>query len=194
MSEFYCSGNIEARSEYNQSEQDKFEECEILTELLDELIAASKNIDSNRDNNSNVGSTLTVDDKQMHISRRYHCFEADKLTGWAWPLVEKSLEIKYEHSKTAPTHETYSVIFGTIIHQTGVNKNPLLDRYEIEYYGPQRQSLVTSIEEPNLVDDKEASYIRRETTPYDHGQLFDQLQSFMGLIAAQALEDSHAAE
>jgi hypothetical protein len=109
-------------------------------------------------------------------------------------LVEKSLEIKYEHSKTAPTHETYSVIFGTIIHQTGVSKNPILNRYEIEYYGRQRQSIVSSMEEPDLASDKQADYIRRMTTPYDHGQLFDQLQSFMGLIAAQAFEDSHVAE
>jgi hypothetical protein len=186
MSEFYCGGNIDARDEYNQSIEERLEEHVTLTDVLDELTAASRDIDGS------MPSPLTVDKEKLRISRQFNYFESDKNPGCLWPLVEKSLEIKYELSKTAPTSETYTIILGTIIHQSGVTKEPILNRYEIEYYGPKRQSLVTTIEEPNLIDAAEPNYIRRPTTPYDQMQLFEQLQQFAGLLAAEALDDSHA--
>lgn len=192
MSEFYCGGNIDARNEYYQTDEDRFEEHEILTQTLDELIAASRDIDSNPQSPHTVDKPLTVDKDTLRISRLFKYFESDKSPDRSWPIIEKSLEIKYELSKTSPTSETYTIILGTIIHQSGVTKDPILNRYEIEYDGPERQSLVSTIEEPNLIDAAEPNYIRRPTTPYDQMQLFEQLQQFAGLLAAEALDDSRA--
>lgn len=179
-------GQIEGRAEYNQTVSDRLEEYAIITELIDELMAAP--------GDSGTGlQSASVGEDDIYITRSFRYIEGDTVNGWAWPLVEKTLDISYQRTRRGLITEIYAVKIGTVIHQTLVDDSPIANGYEIGYFGSERRSLTATIQQPNLLDETEPDYTRRLTTPYDQGQLFDELAAFQSMLDASQLENTKAA-
>lgn len=178
------------RETYNQTREDELIMCNFLTDILDDLMATPVSV------GSDIKSAACFDETGAYISRSFRYIESDRPYGWAWPLVETSVDILYQRDVVNNTSETYRVHIGTLIHQQGATHDPIPNIYEIVYYGSDRQSVVATIEAPNLTEPDQADFTTRETTPYDQEVLFNTLVSLQEMIdihdRESALESSLA--
>lgn len=177
----------ESRLDYHQSPEDKLIECSILADTLDELMIAPVNT------SSDIESTACSDEQGTYVSRSFRYIEGDSTYGWAWPLVEKAIDISYQRSPNGLTSETYLVRIDTTIHQQNLDQSSIPNFYELTFFGSDRSSVIATIETPNLTEANEADFVTRTTTPYDHNQLSDELLAFERLLHAEARENGNIA-
>ncbi len=180
----------ESRKEYHQTPEEVLVECNILADALDELMEVPVAV------GSDIQCTACVDETGSYISRSFGYIEGGRSGEWAWPLVEKSLDISYQRNgnNLMLTTETYRVRIDTVIHQQNLDHGTIPNFYEITFFGSDRSSVIATIETPNLTDANEEDFVTRQTTPYDHGQLCDELSALDTLLQAQQREDRAIAQ
>lgn len=168
------------RSEYaHQATPEQLAECQIITDALDDILAAPLSINPSADNKQL--STVAFSEAGYFDSQRtYSYIEADQVGGWAWPLVEKQLSIFYSHDRSGLSTEQYQVVVDTIIHQLGVSKRPIRNTYDIAYYS-NRTSVNASVESPDL-SSKDQIFLARPAARYDQYQLFNEVAGLANLI------------
>jgi hypothetical protein len=83
------------------------------------------------------------------------------------------------------------VALGTRVHQIGVSEDPIMNVYQIDYYGTDRQSVAISIDEPDIIGNEDFTYSTRATTSYDHNALFTELGHLTDMLSAQERENSY---
>jgi len=168
------------RGEYNQTPLERLEECEVITDAIDSIFHASPVSSGSRETAAESDRTST------YIKRSFEYLERDSSSGWAWPLNGKRFDITYIRS-TLPgthTHEAYVVTIGTFIHQQGIHNVGMQNTYTIEYYGAERSSATSVIEQPNFIERKEPNMVTRDTTPYDQEQLFNEIAELQNALDA----------
>lgn len=174
------------RKEYQQNHDGKeLEECNEVTNLINDLLLMQG------ERGSDVPPTTVSDDKGVLISRSYKYIEADRPYGWAWPLVEKSIDITYSNSKNGLSCETYRIAVGTTVHQIGATENPILSVYTINYFGKDRCAVYTSIESQDIINENDGMIVERAMVDYDRAVVYGELCSLMNMYDVQAEENKN---
>ncbi|MDN5819628.1 MAG: hypothetical protein L0H36_00200 [bacterium] len=170
--DFYCSGEIDAREDYNLFESLDNDSRRLFTDVLDSTLL-------NSEFKSSTLSDISCDQNGVYLSKRYDLgtSEIDENES----SISKSLTIHYDRATRGLTVENYEVIVSYTINQLGVDKLPVVARYEISYYGQHGQSTVANVESMDLtvglIGDDEAApiYSSRRMTVYDCQQVLDEL-------------------
>ncbi len=164
------------REEYNQTPLDRLEECEIITDAIDTILHSSL------PSSGSVEHGVVCDAGGVYIQRSFRYLEGDTV---AWPLAEKVFTIVYSRSRAeALTHETYTISARTLLHQQGISNYGMQDVHTIEYFGADRSSATSVVEQPNFVEPDKPNMVTRATTPYDQIQLFNEVVALQNAIDA----------
>lgn len=173
------------RIEYSeQVMEDKLEECTLITDVIDELFQSP--LDSGGIVSSQVESSS---DGYTHF-RSFQYIDIDTNSGLMWP-IERTVDIRYIRPRTGVTNEQYYVLLGSLVLPGGISDTPLLNVFQITYYGLNRESVVVTIDEPDIISEYDFNYATRNTTSYDHGVLFDELGRLTDMLQAQKHENTH---
>lgn len=174
------------RTEYaEQSTEDRLEECMLITDILDELL------ETPHDSGGTIASTAHSDNYGFSQFRSFNYLETERGAAPRWSLLDKTIEIRYIRSKNQGEGEQYHVAIATRIHQRGVSRDPILNVYQIDYFGTDRASVTASIDEPDIIGVSEYEYTTRPTTSYDHDMLFTELDHLTDMLRAQERENSY---
>lgn len=173
------------RTEYSkQTMKDRLDECACITDVLDELLQSS--LDSGGTIRSQVESS---NDGYTHF-RSFQYIDIDTNSGLMWP-IERTVDIRYIRAQTGVTNEQYYVLLGSRVLPGGISDTPLLNIFQITYYDPNRDSVVVTIEEPDIIGEYDFNYNTRATTSYDHEALFSELGRLTDMLQAQEHENTH---
>lgn len=162
----------------------RLEECEMIASEIDDILATSVR------SAGDVHSTNSVSESGISLFRSYRFLNAD-LNGWAWPLTEKVVDVRYTQSKQPVTTETYEVMVGTIVHQQGITPDPIVARYEISYSGNQRSLIAATVTSPDVLGEADGISTERDMCAYDRSQLFDEIDALGKFHDAQLHEDAN---
>ncbi len=174
----------EERPEYQDADR---EGLEIITDLIDELLVSHEQSCA-----EHAASSVSMT-AYFSIKRTFNFLDSGMSSGWMWPLTETTITLAYYRYKN-PTHESYSVVINSNIHQQGQQPGtlpPLQTNYHIEYFGKDRESKPqTRMSALNLdiLGESKQTWETRDMTSYDAGQLFDELGKVYDLHQRQADE------
>lgn len=177
------------KKEYHQTPLNRLEECQIITDAIDELLHLSPPSSGTTEHDA------ASDKSGIRIKRAFRYMEADKFFGWPWTPCERLFSIEYINATSEPyTHETYTISVNTFVRQKHVSNVGTQNKYVIEYFGANRESATGIIEQPNLVEPEEAQMVTRPMTPYDQIQLFEEIVALQNAIDAGEHERSIIAQ
>lgn len=173
------------RTEYSeQTLEDRLDECALITDVIDELFQSP--LDSGGTVSSQIKSSS---DGYAHF-RSFQYMDIDTNSGLMWP-IERTVDIRYTRPQAGVTNEQYYVLLGSRVLPGGISDTPLLNTFQITYYGPDRDSVIATIDEPDIIGEYDFNYNTRSTTSYDHHTLFDELGRLTDMLQAQERENTH---
>lgn len=172
---------FESRPEYNQSIEDKLEECNLITDIVDDFLTTHAETAS-------VESNVTTGPSNLLVNRLFRYIESNEPDDDIWPLTEKIVDISYSQTRDRLFTEVYRVHIGTLMHRPHRSLVPISNIYEITYFGKNRSSVTTTLMAPNLTEPNEGDFAIRPTTPYDHSVLFNDLMSLNAFLEAEKNE------
>lgn len=170
--DFYCSGEIGGRKDYESFDNLDHASRRLFTDVLDSTLV-------NTELKSSTLSDINCDQNGVYLSKRYDL--GTSAIDENESSISKSLTIHYDRTTRGLTVENYEVIVSYTINQLGVEKLPIVTHYEINYYGETGQSTVANVESMDLSiglmggDEDAPAYASRRMTIYDCGQILDEL-------------------
>lgn len=172
-------GSLEARIDYSIPDAERRSECDYLADKIDELL----------DFDEGVGGSATSQQYSEHALRRSRLFAYNERDNTTDTLTRKSISISYMCSHGPLTVEEYRLNIGWKVVREGMDTPALSRLFIIQYFGKDRASLTTTIEQPNLVEENEPNYVSRLMTPYDHGEMLDEILWLQHLIEKSTSDD-----
>ena len=171
--DFYCQGEINKRDEYDLFDEIDHSEKRLFTNIVDSVI-----VDSNLKGFSL--SDISCDQNGVYISKRYDIDtpERDETES----SISKSLTIHYDRTTRGLLVENYEIIVSYTINQAGVDKLPIVTRYDISFFGENGESTVANVEQLDLSmglvknDELSQAYSSRKMTVYDCNQILGELK------------------
>jgi len=185
---FDSERQLGGREEYaQQAMHERLEECLLVTDMLDDILETPYSADGTFPGAAEATST------DYSSFRLFHYLDTDtnSSSGWAWSLVGKTVDIRYLRSSGNPSTEQYQIALVTDVQQSDIDKEPIINVYQINYFGANRESVVATIDEPDIIGASGYEYTTRATTPYDHATLFDELGNLTDMLNAQKIEDGY---
>lgn len=177
-------GRLDARVDYHIPDMERRAECDYLADKLDELLELA----------SGVGGSVSRLKYDDDIFRQDRAFSYDEKDEYSNAVIEKVVGITYQYRRGVLTSEVYQVRIGSQVQRDDIDMQPIINVYEIRYYGNSRISMTTSIEQPNFVEEGEPDYTSREMTPYDHGEMLDEILWVKHLIDQTTHDEGTASE
>lgn len=167
------------RIEYTKQPMDvQLDEGILITDMLDDFLESS-----------HISGTATASNVQSDVNgysnfRSFQYLDVDPRSKIIWPLNEKTIDIRHLRPRNTPYTEQYQVVIATRIHQTRISKEPILNVYEISYFGD-KESVTITIDEPDIIGESEVGYTTRPTTSYDNEVLFTELGYLRDMLLTQ---------